>query len=264
METYGKAYNAKWRLSERMADGIVGKFNDENAENAISFEDFLRKSLDKSMGILYNYDSKLNKLLSTDPRAAHFVRQSAECICMNRCGIDGNYDFTDAAKLGTDVSIIEIGNAANALAQEVLREVDRTIRRKEYEHYEAGICGRHLRYPIRGRQERSAEPEIPELRSQGYDAAGTQSGRYDERARSDSAGYGEHERTVSENMEGDRNESRERAGTHDTQVDEIDGARSELHTERTAENGNRYSGAGSSVGFHTDERDVAGGGSAQP
>ena len=263
-QTYGKAYNAKWRLSERMADGIVGKFNDENAENAISFEDFLKKSLDKSVGILYNYDSKLNKLLSTDPRAAHFVRQSAEFICMNRCGIDGNYDFTDAAKLGTDVSIIEIGNAANALAQEVLREVDRTIRRKEYEHYEAGICGRHLRYPIRGRQERSDEPEIPELRSQGYDAAGTQSGRYDERARSDSAGYGEHERTVSENMEGDRNESRERAGTHDTQADEIDGARSELHTERAAENGNRHSGAGSSVGFHTDERDVAGGGSAQP
>ena len=41
-QTYGKAYNSKWKLSERMADGIVGKFNSENAENAVSFGEHQR------------------------------------------------------------------------------------------------------------------------------------------------------------------------------------------------------------------------------
>ena len=263
-QTYGKAYNAKWKLSERMADGIVGKYNAENAENAISFEDFLQKSLDKNIDIVYNYDSKLNSAMANDPRITHFIRQSAECICMTRCGLEAEYDFSAAAKLDSDLSIVEIGNAATALAQEVLRDVDRTVRRKEYERYEAGVCGRHLRYPLRGRQERTAEPEIPKLRQEGYDAAGAQSGGPDERNGSDSARPGEHERAVSENLEGDRTESRERQESHDTYSDEEGAAQPDLHGERTAEDGNRYSGSGSSVGFDRDERDLAGGGSQEP
>lgn len=62
-QTYGKAYNSKWKLSERMADGIVGKFNSENAENAVSFEDYLQKSLDKNIDTVYNYNSKLNNTI---------------------------------------------------------------------------------------------------------------------------------------------------------------------------------------------------------
>lgn len=163
-QTYGKAYNSKWKLSERMADGIVGKFNSENAENAVSFEDYLQKSLDKNIDIVYNYNSKLNNAISNDPRTAAFIRASAEFICMTRCGIPGDSDFSDVTKINSDLSIVEIGNAATALAQAVLREIDGIIRRKEYERYEAGICGRHLRYPIRGRSERTVPPEIHELR----------------------------------------------------------------------------------------------------
>ena len=263
-QTYGKTYNAKWKLSERMADGIVGKYNTENAENAISFEDFLQKSLDKNIDTVYNYDSKLISAMANDPRITHFIRQSAECICMTRCGLEAEYDFSAAAKLDSDLSIVEIGNAATALAQEVLRDVDRTVRRKEYERYEAGVCGRHLRYPLRGRQERTAEPEIPELRKEGHDAAGAQGGRYDERNGSDSARPGEHEWAVSENLEGDRTESRERQESHDTYSDEEGAAQPDLYGERTAEDGNRYSGSGSSVGFDPDERDMAGGGSPEP
>ena len=183
---------------------------------------------------------------------------------MTRCGLEAEYDFSAAAKLDSDLSIVEIGNAATALAQEVLRDVDRTVRRKEYERYEAGVCGRHLRYPLRGRQERTAEPEIPELRKKGHDAAGAQSGRYDERNGSDSARPGEHEWAVSENLEGDRTESRERQEPHDTYSDEEGAAQPDLYGERTAEDGNRYSGSGSSVGFDPDERDMAGGGSPEP
>ena len=263
-QTYGKTYNAKWKLSERMADGIVGKYNTENAENAISFEDFLQKSLDKNIDTVYNYDSKLISAMANDPRITHFIRQSAECICMTRCGLEAEYDFSAAAKLDSDLSIVEIGNAATALAQEVLRDVDRTVRRKEYERYEAGVCGRHLRYPLRGRQERTAEPEIPELWKEGHDAAGAQGGRYDERNGSDSARPGEHERAVSENLEGDWTESRERQEPHNTYSDEEGAAQPDLHGERTAEDGNRYSGSGSSVGFDSDERDLAGGGSQEP
>ena len=59
-QTYGKAYNSKWKLSERMADGIVGKFNSENAENAVSFEDYLQKCLDKNIDRLRLSDIPLN------------------------------------------------------------------------------------------------------------------------------------------------------------------------------------------------------------
>lgn len=49
-QTYGTAYNTKWKMSEKIADGIVGKYNSEHSETAVSFEDFLQKSLDKNIG----------------------------------------------------------------------------------------------------------------------------------------------------------------------------------------------------------------------
>lgn len=263
-QTYGIAYNAKWKMSERMADGIVGKYNAENAENAVSFEDFLEKGLDKNINIVYNYDSKLTKAMEIDPHIALFIRQSAACICMTRCGINAEFDFSAAAKLASDLSIVEIGNAAAALAQEVMRDIDRTVRRKEYEHYEAGVCGRHLRYPLRGRSERTAESEVQELRQEGHDAAGAQGSRSDERNGSDGARSDKHERTVSADMERNRAESGERKESYDTNTDEESKSQSDLYGERTAEDGNRYSGSGSSMGIDPDERGMVGGGSQEP
>ena len=263
-QTYGKAYNSKWKLSERMADGIVGKFNSENAENAVSFEDYLQKSLDKNIDILYNYNRKLNNAISNDPRTAAFIRASAEFICMTRCGIPGDSDFSDVAKINSDLSIVEIGNAATALAQAVLREIDGIIRRKEYERYEAGICGRHLRYPVRGRSERTVPPEIHELWQGADDSAGAQSGRLDERARPDSAGYGEHQRAVPPDMERDREESGESPEQHGALPAGENLTQPGLLREREPANGDRHGGAGSRVGITADERSVAGGGSPEP
>ena len=263
-QTYGKAYNSKWKLSERMADGIVGKFNSENAENAVSFEDYLQKSLDKNIDIVYNYDNKLNNAISNDPRTAAFIRASAEFICMTRCGIPGDSDFSDVTKINSDLSIVEIGNAAAALAQAVLREIDGIIRRKEYERYEAGICGRHLRYPVRGRSERTVPPEIHELRQGADDSAGAQSGGPDERARPDSAGYGEHQRAVPPDMEGDREESGEGPEQHGALPAGENLPQPGLFREREPADGDGHGGAGSRVGIPADERSVAGGGSPEP
>ena len=263
-QTYGKAYNSKWKLSERMTDGIVGKFNSENAENAVSFEDYLQKSLDKNIDIVYNYNSKLNNAISNDPRTAAFIRASAEFICMTRCGIPSDSDFSDVTKINSDLSIVEIGNAATALAQAVLREIDGIIRRKEYERYEVGICGRHLRYPIRGRSERTISPEIHELRQGADDSAGAQGGRPDERTRPDSAGHGEHQRTVPPNLEGNREESRENSEQHNTFSAGENLPQPGLLREREPADGDRHGGAGSRVGIPADERSVAGGGSPEP
>ena len=263
-QTYGKAYNSKWKLSERMADGIVGKFNSENAENAVSFEDYLQKSLDKNIDIVYNYNRKLNNAISNDPRTAAFIRASAEFICMTRCGIPGDSDFSDVAKINSDLSIVEIGNAATALAQAVLREIDGIIRRKEYERYEAGICGRHLRYPIRGRSERTVPPEIHELRQGADDSAGAQSGGPDERNRPDSAGYGEHQRAVPPDMERDREESGESPEQHGALPAGENLPQPGLLSEREPADGDRHGGAGSGLGISEDERIVAGGGSPEP
>ena len=263
-QTYGKAYNSKWKLSERMADGIVGKFNSENAENAVSFEDYLQKSLDKNIDIVYNYNSKLNDAISNDPRTAAFIRASAEFICMTRCGIPGDSDFSEVTKINSDLSIVEIGNAATALAQAVLREIDGIIRRKEYERYEAGICGRHLRYPVRGRSERTVPPEIHELRQGADDSAGAQSGGPDERTRLDSAGYGEHQRAVPPDMERDREESGESPEQNGALPAGENLPQPELLREREPADGDRHGGAGSRVGIPADERSVAGGGSPEP
>ena len=263
-QTYGKAYNSKWKLSERMADCIVGKFNSENAENAVSFEDYLQKSLDKNIDTVYNYNRKLNNAISNDPRTAAFIRASAEFICMTRCGIPGDSDFSDVAKINSDLSIVEIGNAATALAQAVLREIDGIIRRKEYERYEAGICGRHLRYPIRGRSERTVPPEIHELRQGADDSAGAQSGGPDERNRPDSAGYGEHQRAVPPDMERDREESGESPEQHGALPAGENLPQPGLLSEREPADGDRHGGAGSGLGISEDERIVAGGGSPEP
>ena len=263
-QTYGKAYNSKWKLSERMADGIVGKFNSENAENAVSFEDYLQKSLDKNIDTVYNYNSKLNNAISNDPKTAAFIRASAEFICMTRCGIPGDSDFSDVAKINSDLSIVEIGNAATALAQAVLREIDGIIRRKEYERYESGICGRHLRYPIRGRSERTVPPEIHELRQGADDSAGAQSSRPDERTRPDGAGYGEHQRAVPPDMERDREESGESPEQHGALRAGENLPQPGLLREREPADGDRHGGAGSCVGIPADERILAGGGSTEP
>ena len=103
-------------MTERIADGIVGKYNSENSENAVSLEDFLQKSLDKRIDIVYNYNSKVNSAIQKDPRLPRFIRESAECICMTRCGINKSCNFFEAAHFSDDVSIVEIGNAAGALA----------------------------------------------------------------------------------------------------------------------------------------------------
>ena len=263
-QTYGKAYNSKWKLSERMADGIVGKFNSENAENAVSFEDYLQKSLDKNIDIVYNYNRKLNNAISNDPRTAAFIRASAEFICMTRCGIPSDSDFSDVAKINSDLSIVEVGNAATALAQAVLREIDGIIRRKEYERYEAGVCRRHLRYPIRERSERTISPEIHELRQGADDSAGAQGGRPDERTRLDSAGYGEHQRAVPPDMERDREESGESPEQNGALPAGENLPQPELLREREPADGDRHGGAGSRVGIPADERSVAGGGSPEP
>jgi len=263
-QTYGKAYNSKWKLSERMADCIVGKFNSENAENAVSFEDYLQKSLDKNIDLVYNYNSKLNNTISNDPRTAAFIRASAEFICMTRCGIPSDSDFSDVAKINSDLSIVEVGNAATALAQAVLREIDGIIRRKEYERYEAGVCRRHLRYPIRERSERTISPEIHELRQGADDSAGAQGGRPDERTRLDSAGYGEHQRAVPPDMERDREESGESPEQNGALPAGENLPQPELLREREPADGDRHGGAGSRVGIPADERSVAGGGSPEP
>mgnify|MGYP000800907728 FL=1 len=263
-QTYGKAYNSKWKLSERMADGIVGKFNSENAENAVSFEDYLQKSLDKNIDTVYNYNGKLNNAISNDPRTAAFIRASAEFICMTRCGIPGDSDFSEVTKINSDLSIVEIGNAATALAQAVLREIDGIIRRKEYERYEAGICGRHLRYPVRGRSERTVPPEIHELRQGADDSAGAQSGGPDERTRPDGAGYGEHQRAVPPDMEGNREEGGESPEQHGALPAGENLPQPGLLREREPADGDRHGGAGSRVGITADERSVAGGGSTEP
>ncbi len=82
----------------------------------------------------HNYDIKLIISMENDPRILPLILESARCVCMTRRGIDCEYDFSVTEKLATDLSAIMIGNTAAELARKVLRDIDRTIRRKGYEH----------------------------------------------------------------------------------------------------------------------------------
>ncbi len=46
-QTYGTTFTPKWKMSERMADGIVGKYNDEKMKKSILWKSFLKKYLTK-------------------------------------------------------------------------------------------------------------------------------------------------------------------------------------------------------------------------
>ncbi len=262
-QTYGNTINPKWQMNENIADGIVGKYNAENEENVASLEEYLQKSLDKRLVIVYNYYSKLNSAIENDPRIVRFIRESAECVCMTRCGIDKSYDFSEAAKFSDDASLVEIGNAANMLAQEVLREVDNTVRRKEYELYQAGVCGRHLRYPLQEGWERGNESDVPELRQIADDTIRTQGDRSDERTRSDSARFGEYERTVSDDLERNRTESGGNQDTNGGESAESKSLEQELHGTGEATGGNRAESELGSVGVDSNERELADIGSSE-
>lgn len=258
-QTYGAAFNPKWVMSERIADGIVGKFNAENDEKVNSLEDFLVKALDKKIDLVYNYDSKLTKTIENDPRVLRLISESAKCICMTRCGIDLEYDFSVTKKLGSDLSVIIMGNAAAALAQEVLRDVDRTIRRKDYEHYEAAVCGRHLRYPLRGK----GRAEISEFRElwQSADVADREeSVRSDERNGRDGAGYDQHKRTVSDDMGGNSGESGAEQNADGGNAEKEDDTQRGIRSADGTAHSDRNAVTERGLGYDTSVRELAVGG----
>ena len=258
-QTYGAAFNPKWVMSERMADGIVGKFNAENDEKVNSLEEFFIKALDKNIDLVYNYDSKLITAIQNDPRILPFITESARCICMSRCGIDREYDFSVTKKLGNDLSIIIMGNAATALAREVLRDVDRTIRRKDYEQYEAAVCGRHLRYPLRG-EGRTEISEFRELRQSSDVTDREESVRSDERNGQNGIGYDKHERTVSDDMERNSGESGAEQIADGGNAENEDDTQRGLRNEGSAADGDRNAVAERGLGYDTSVRELAVGG----
>lgn len=261
-QTYGVAFGKKWTMSEKLADALVAMFNDaEGKENYLSLEEFLQKSLDKETETVYNYSSKLIGAVENQ-RLAEFIRRSAECICMTRCGIDKSYDFKDIANVSGDLSIVEIGNAATEIAQNVLQPIEVAIRRKKYEQYRTEDGIRPLRYSLRRGQGRASEPDIRGLRTQADDGVGEESGRPDERNRPDGSGYDKYERTVSDDMERNRGESRERSGNDREQSPEADEAQHGLQRTGDAAGNDKSSSGSGSVGNAENVRELAVSGSA--
>ncbi len=258
-QTYGAAFNPKWVMSERIADGIVGKFNAENDEKVNSLEEFLIKDLDKNIDLVYNYDSKLTKTIENDPRVLRLISESAKCICMTRCGIDREYDFSVTEKLGSDLSIIAMGNAAAVLAREVLRDVDRTIRRKEYEQYEAAVCGRHLRYPLR-REGRSEISEIRELRQSADVTDSEESVRPDERNGQNGVGNDQHKRSLPDDMGGNSGESGAEQSADGGNAEKENDTQRELRSEGGAAHSDRNAVAERGLGYNTSVRELVVGG----
>ncbi len=251
-QTYGMAVNAKWQLSPKMIEGIINKFNSENNAYFTKFESFLQYTLDKNISSVYNYYSKLIPAMTNNARVFGLVYQSAMCICKFRCGMSADTDFSDIAKLKSEVSIIDIGNCATAAAREVLRELDGIIRRKEYEPYiNTAVRGGYLRHTLRD-EERSAVPEAREQGTQQDESSGTKGDRSDGRYGQDGTGLHQYERTISHNMGGDRSESRTEARSilqSLTQPNEQSGLHS---SDRNGE-----SGAGSSLGGNSQLRIMA-------
>ena len=258
-QTYGAAFNPKWVMSERIADGIVGKFNAENDEKVNSLEEFLIKALDKNIDLVYNYDSKLTKTIENDPRVLRLISESAKCICMTRCGIDREYDFSVTEKLGSDLSIIAMGNAAAVLAREVLRDVDRTIRRKEYEQYEAAVCGRHLRYPLR-REGRSEISEIRELRQSADVTDSEESVRPDERNGQNGVGNDQHKRSLPDDMGGNSGESGAEQNADGGNAEKENDTQRGLRSEGGAAHSDRNAVTERGLVYNTSVRELAVGG----
>lgn len=252
-QTYGVAVNTKWRMTEKMANGILHKINEENNTSFTNFEEYIQFSLDKKLNRIYNYYTEQIPAMANDARVYGLIYRSAMCMCLSRCGIDAEYDFSDISKLKSEISMIDIGRCAADGSREVLREIDGMIRRKEYERqlHSSAIRGGHLRHSIRG-EERTAVSEAGEQGAQGYAAAGAQSDRPDDGAGQDGTGMYQHERTVSDDMGRNRGESRssQRGGVSAA-------ASSEPEQGLYNPDGNGQSGSGSSVGGNPQLRSMA-------
>ncbi len=247
-QTKGKAIAPKWKMTEAIADGIVGKYNSENPETVESFEEYLQKVLDKKLVMLYNYNSKLYRDITADSRAAALIAESVRCIVMTRCGIDEKYSFAAITELNIQPAIlVELGNTATEIAKELLTDIDRVIRRKEYEQYNNLRRG-HLRYPLR-REKRTSLPHIQESGTGGAVDMGEKGARPDSGAGQNSTRPHQYERTLPHDMGGDSSSVRDRVQHNGGDNEKETSPNGELGAAGTAERGDILGGESSEVGL---------------
>ena len=293
-QTHGRAFVPRWTMSKRIASGIVTKHNAENPKEKVnSLEEFLQKALDNNADLCYNLMQELGCTAESEIRITRIAKETARCIVMTRCGIElDDYDFTDVGKLKAEVSLMDIGNAASEVAQSVLKDVDRMIRRREYERYggqeysirrgrdsaserRADLVrgGSEVLSSIHDKNNRNAQkmdsdvraeserlPILSDgrgLRTQGHPEVGTEGVGYDERDGQDGIRYDKHERAVHHDLGGDSRESGQSGVGNDRSVEKADEVQRGLHNEGIAERGDSSSGAGRSMGNNPQLRGVA-------
>ena len=255
-QTRGKTIAPKWKMTEAIADGIVGKYNSENPETVESFEEYLQKVLDKKLVMLYNYNSKLYANIAADPRTAALIAESVRCIVMTRCGIDEKYSFAAITELNIQPAIlVELGNTATEIAKELLTDIDRIIRRKEYEQY-SNLRRGHLRYPLRG-EKRTSLPHIQESGTGGAVDMGEKGSRSDSGDGQNGTRPHQYEWTLPHNMGGDSSSVRGGIQLDGGDNEKEISPNGELGTAGTAERGDILGSESSEVGLPPSSGEMA-------
>ena len=260
-QTYGRPILPKWKMNEQLSSGIISRYNAENGTNVTNLSEYIQKSIDKNMIRVYNYNSKLSPQMQNDPRISELIYRSARTICLKRCNVpeaEMSEDFSVVAQIRNDVSMIEIGNLSLALAQDVLREMDRQIRSMEYERSNQNDNVRRpsMRDTLRG-EERNAVPEGERLRSGEYVPPRAESNGYGDGAGQRGAGVREHERSLQNDM-GTDSESRQGQQNGETEfLESSDSLQRGLSDPRSAADSDIHAGAGGGMGNNADVREMA-------
>lgn len=175
---------------------------------------------------------------------------------MTRCGIDEKYSFAAITELNIQPAIlVELGNTATEIAKELLTDIDRIIRRKEYEQY-SNLRRGHLRYPLR-REERTSLPHIQESGTGGAVDMGEKGSRPDSGDGQNGTRPHQYERTLPHNMGGDSSSVRDGVQHNGGDNEKEISPNGELGTAGTAERGDILGSESSEVGLPPSSGEMA-------
>lgn len=260
-QTYGRPILPKWKMNEQYSSGIISRYNAENGANVTNLSEYIQKSIDKNIIRIYNYNGKLTPQMQNDPRIVELICLSARTICLKRCNIseaDMTEEFSIVSQIRNDVSMMEIGNLSLALAQDVLREIDRQIRSMEYERDKQNdnVRGSGMRNTLRG-EERNTVSEAEQLRTGEYVTSRAEGDGHDDGNGQRSAGVREHERSLQNDLGADSESRRGQQNGQAERAESSDNTQRGLSDARVAANDDIQTGAGSGMGNDTDVRELA-------
>lgn len=247
-QTHGKPIEKAWNLREyrQQREKLINRFNAKYGTEYTKVYEVVNNVYTRAMKDIrgdIEKEIEVYKPENTDV-IKKFIADSALCIVLSRCGFNipnNRFDFSAVSEIIPDGLLTAAGNLSMKAAHAALMEIENAIRRNDYEQ-QIQNQGHRLGVRGEGRDLLSEAGGTDQQRAAEYN--GTAGDRYAERDEPHSLGYGEHERSLRQDMGGNSTES-DRQGNRSNEENEEEYAEG---VEGKSEGGNRNSDRGGASG----------------